>query len=267
MKTNETSYLTFVAMQAALKAGEEIKRGFNTSFSISSKEGRQNLVTAYDKKSEHIIIDFIQKHFPSHDILAEESGSAGKADAEILWIIDPLDGTVNFAHSIPMFSISIAACRNEDILCGIVFQPMTQELFVAEKGKGAYLNGTLLGVSKESRLDQSLLATGFPYNVDEDPNHCIETFAHFTQMGYPIRRMGSAAIDLAYVAAGRFGAYWEVYLHPWDMAAGKLLVEEAGGKVTCYDGSPRSLFTYTNLLASNGIFHPFMINHLTRMDG
>ncbi len=260
------SEMTLVAIQAALKSGEELKRGFNTSFSISSKEGRQNLVTEYDKKSEEIILSSIQKHFPMHHFLAEESGASSHGTGEITWVIDPLDGTVNFAHNVPIFSISIAACRGNEILCGVVLQPITQELFVAEKGKGSFLNGSSICVSKETDLSQSLLATGFPYNVDTDPHHCVETFAHFTKMGYPIRRMGSAAIDLAYVAAGRFGVYWEVLLHPWDMAAGKLLVEEAKGVVSRYDGSPRDVFTYTNLLASNGVFHPFMIEHLSRMD-
>jgi myo-inositol-1(or 4)-monophosphatase len=260
----ENSYFTLIATQAALQAGELLKKGFSTSFQISSKEGKQNLVTEYDKKSEDIILSFIQKHFPSHDILSEERGAINQEGGEIVWIVDPLDGTVNFAHNIPMFSISIAACRKEEILCGVIFQPMTQELFVAEKNRGAFLNGTPIQVSKETRLDQSLLATGFPYNVDENPNHCIDTFSHFIKQGLPIRRLGSAAIDMAYVAAGRFAAYWEVLLHPWDVAAGKLIVEEAGGLISCYDGSQRSVLSYTNLLATNGIFHDFMIKQLTQ---
>lgn len=254
----ESSSLSFVAIQAALRAGELLRRGFSTSYEILSKPGKQNLVTEYDKNAEKMIISCIREHFPDHSFLAEESGMAHASHPSILWIIDPLDGTVNFAHNIPVFSISIAACEGQKVLCGVVYQPMTHELFVAEKGRGAYLNGTRLKVSAAANLDVGIFATGFPYNVDENPLECIDVFAKLTKMGLPIRRLGSAAIDLAYVASGRFDAYWEVVLQPWDMAAGILLVEEAGGRVTTYEGARHDLLNASTMLASNGLIHEQM---------
>jgi myo-inositol-1(or 4)-monophosphatase len=259
------SFLTVLAIQAALQAGELLKRGFGTSFHVSSKKGKQNLVTEYDKASEKGIIACILSHFPDHAFLAEESGESGAKDAPVLWIIDPLDGTVNFAHHIPHFSVSIAAAVHKEVVSGVVYQPLLGELFVAEKGKGAYLNGTRLKVSATRSFDEAIMATGFPYNVDENPLHCINRFSEMTQLGIPIRRLGSAAIDLSYVAAGRFDAYWEVALHPWDMAAGKLLVEEAGGKVTHYNGTQRSPFSHDSLVSSNGLLHEKMIEKLNKL--
>ncbi len=247
MKNKE---LLKVAIEAAQKAGDLLRQGFGTSFKISKKGGKHNLVTEYDHAAEKMIIQTISEHFPSHGFLAEESGQGKKGD--VLWIIDPLDGTVNFAHGIPVFSVSIAATQGEEILCGVVYQPITEELFTAEKGNGAYLNGHRLRVTKTTDINDAFLATGFPYNVDQNPLHCIDTFSHMTKKGIPIRRLGSAAIDLAYVAAGRFDAYWEVSLQPWDLAGGKLLVEEAGGKVTDYDGKPRPLLGTGPVLATNG---------------
>ncbi|MBS0615510.1 MAG: inositol monophosphatase [Verrucomicrobia bacterium] len=247
MKNNE---LLSVAVDAAEKAGKLLRKGLGTSFQISKKSGKHNLVTEYDHASEKIIIETILKAFPSHGILAEESGPS--KTGEILWIIDPLDGTVNFAHGIPVFSVSIAATRGEEILCGVVYQPITEELFTAEKGKGAFFNGQKMQVTDTTDINAAFLATGFPYNVDQNPLHCIDTFSNMTKKGIPIRRLGSAAIDLAYVAAGRFDAYWEVSLEPWDLAGGKLLVEEAGGKVTDYEGRPRSLRERGPILATNG---------------
>lgn len=256
--SKESPPLSFVAVQAALRAGELLRKGFSTSFEILSKPGKQNLVTEYDKSSEKTIISFIRAYFPDHSFLAEESGMARSSPSSIIWIIDPLDGTVNFAHQIPVFSISIAACLGQKILCGVVYQPITQELFVAEKGQGAYLNGTRLKVSASADLEVGIFATGFPYNVDENPLECVDVFARMTRMGLPIRRLGSAALDLAYVAAGRFDAYWEVTLQPWDMAAGILLVEEAGGRVTTYDDKRHDLLTPGTMLASNGLIHEQM---------
>jgi myo-inositol-1(or 4)-monophosphatase len=256
------SELTLTAINAALQAGELLKKGFGTHFKIESKPGRQNLVTEYDKTAEQFIISSIQKRFADHSILAEESGALTHSKSPYTWIIDPLDGTVNFAHGIPHFSVSIAVAKEEKVISGAVFQPMTQELFVAERGQGAFLNGTALSVSSDTSLDTALLATGFPYNADENPLHCIDHFALLQGQGIPIRRLGSAAIDLAYVAAGRFAAFWEVTLQPWDMAAGMLLVEEAGGRVTHYDGKKRSLFNDGTVLATNGHLHQQMIAQL-----
>ncbi|MBS0649176.1 MAG: inositol monophosphatase [Verrucomicrobia bacterium] len=259
MKKNNSEFLT-VAIEAALQAGDLLKKGFGTSFEITSKPGRHNLVTEYDKAAEARISSCLLKRFPSHGFLGEEQGHTKQGD--VVWIVDPLDGTVNFAHGIPMFSISIAAAADHELLASCVYQPMTGELFWAEKGRGAFLNGTSLHVTKNKSLEDALLATGFPYNVDEDPLHCIETFAQMTRQGFPIRRLGSAAMDIAYVAAGRFDAYWEVSLQPWDFAGGKLLLEEAGGKLTHYDGSPCDLFKSGTILATNGLLHPLMQEQL-----
>ncbi|MBI3236694.1 MAG: inositol monophosphatase [Chlamydiales bacterium] len=264
MKQIDPSHLTFIAIQAALSAGDLLRKGFGTSFRIDSKPGKQNLVTEYDNASENRILSLISKEFPSHGFLAEESGKSSGSNHDVLWVIDPLDGTLNFAHQIPLFTISIAATVDGKPVSGVIYQPMSQELFVAERGKGSYLNGNRIFVTKTEHLEKAAMATGFPYNVDKNPFHCIEKFAHMTQLGVPIRRLGSAALDLAYVAAGRFDAYWEVSLHPWDMAAGKLLVEEAGGKVTHWDGSLHPVFCNESILATNHKLHETMISHLNQ---
>lgn len=250
------------ARQAALQAGEMLRKKFGTCFEISCKEGRHNLVTECDKMSENFIIDTIYKTFPTHAILAEESGASSQKN-EVTWIIDPLDGTVNFAHTIPIFSVSIGVAVGNQVVCGVVYQPMTHELFLVEKGKGAFLNGTLLKVSSTPLLENGFVATGFPYNVNENPLHCVDTFAKLARQGIPIRRLGSAAIDLSYVAAGRFDAFWEVILQPWDYAAAQLLIEEAGGKVTDHSGKDHSLFSAGPILASNGKVHKQMSTLLT----
>lgn len=256
------SEYSVLAIQAALAAGELLRQGFGTKFQIESKPGKQNLVTEFDKASETAIISAILERYPDHNILAEESGQYQKSSSPFTWIIDPLDGTVNFAHNVPMFCISIALAHESEILSAVVYHPLLQELFFAEKGKGAYLNGTPIHVTQTSTYDQSLLATGFPYNVDTNPLHCIEHFTRLQGQGIPIRRIGSAALDLSYVAAGRFDGYWEVSLYPWDMAAGILLVEEAGGTVTHYDGSKHKIFCHETIVATNGKLHPLLLKHL-----
>lgn len=259
---HEPSHFTLVAILAALQAGGLLSKGFGTEFVVSHKTGKQNLVTEYDKLSEECILSLILSHFPSHAFIAEERGASDPSPSGITWLIDPLDGTVNFARGLPHFSVSIAAAAHTEIVSGVVYQPMTNELFVAEKGKGAYLNGKRLHVSHTKDLDQAMLSTGFPYNVDQNPLHCIDQFVHMLKRGIPVRRLGSAAMDLAYVAAGRFDAYWEATLHPWDIAAGKLLVEEAGGRVTHQNGTPHEIFGYKSLLATNEALHPQMLQHL-----
>ncbi len=248
------SRLTLVATHAALKAGELIKKGFGSDFVFETKEGRHNLVTEMDQKSEAVIIEMIKNHFPDHGFLAEESGESGHAEG-IRWIIDPIDGTVNYAHKIPNFSVSIAAVFQSEILAGVIFQPMTNELFTAEKGLGAYLNGERLKVTSTGVLDSAILGTGFPYNVHENPLNCLDLFGEFAKLGIPLRRLGSAAIDLAYVAAGRYDGFWEVSLRPWDYAAGKLMIEEAGGRFTDFEGNPYVAFSEGPIIASNGILH------------
>lgn len=238
------------AIDAAQKAGTVLKEGFRTDYTISSKSQIHDLVTEYDHKSEAIIIETIRSSFPDHQILTEESGHHA-SDGDITWIIDPLDGTVNFAHGIPFFCVSIAAIQGTDILCGVIYSPMTEELFTAEMGEGAFLNGQPYKVTQQTSLLHSFLVTGFPYSVKENPLHCIDHFAHIVGMGIPIRRLGSAALDLAYVAVGRFDGFWEVALQPWDMAAGALLVKEAGGIVIDYSGNDLNVMKSSSIIAGN----------------
>lgn len=260
------SEITSIAIDAALLAGDILRQGFGTSFQIKSKEGHHNLVTEYDHKAEKAVIEFISKRVPNSYFIAEESGESGnkeKSDA-LLWIIDPLDGTVNFAHNIPLFSVSIGVEQNKKMIAGVVYIPVTQELFVAEAGQGTFLNGTKIHVSPISSLNQSILATGFPYNLAENPSHCIDHFIDILRAGIPIRRLGSAAIDFAYTAAGRFEGFFEVSLSPWDCAAGKLLVEEAGGKVSSWHGAPFDIYSRKPLLATNGHIHTAAIELLNK---
>lgn len=252
------SSLTSTAIQAALKAGDILKRGFGTSYEISNKPGRQNFVTAYDKASEACIISFIQEQFPSHSFLAEESGFIEQSNEDnILWVIDPLDGTTNFAHHIPIFTISIAAYHLEEGLCGVIFQPLTQELFIAEKGKGAYLNGVRLKVSQTKQVEEALIIASLPYDQDSIPIFNLEQFTQMTQQGATLRNLGSAALALAYVAAGKADAFWMYHLHPWDVAAGQILIEEAGGILSRHGESP-SFHSSSHILACNQALHPFL---------
>jgi len=256
--------LTICAIEASKKAGEILRQGFGTSFKIFNKEGKNNLVTEYDKLSEKSIIETIKNKFPDHSFLAEESGATGNENKNsIKWVIDPLDGTVNFAHSLPIFSISIAAIKDDEILTGVVYHPILDQLFIAEKGQGAYLNGELITVSNNNDFDSSFLVTGFPYNVSKNPCGCIDHFVSIIMRGIPVRRLGSAALDLCYVACGIFDGFWEINLHPWDVAAGVLIVREAGGLVTQYDGSNYSIFNQS-LLATNGKIHQEIIDTLSK---
>jgi myo-inositol-1(or 4)-monophosphatase len=243
------------AISAAKIAGSILKEGYGTTFKINNKIGRNNLVTEYDFASEKAIINHIKNKYPNHRFLAEESGNTGtNNEDEIIWVIDPLDGTVNFAHSIPIFCVSIAALIKDEIVCAVIYQPLLDELFWAAKDMGAFLNGKQITVSTSDDMHTSLLVTGFPYNVDKNPYDCVGTFVKIVLNGIPIRRLGSAALDLAYVACGRFDGFWEADLHPWDVAAGVLIVKEAGGKVTKYNGKEFSIFDNT-VLATNAIVH------------
>lgn len=247
-----------VAVEAAKKAGAYLKQNLGKVRSIERKGGEEkNLVTEIDKGSEEIIIGMIRKHFPGHDILAEESGTKNAAKSDYRWIIDPLDGTTNFTHGFPVFCVSIGLEKKGRLELGVIFDPNTNELFTAERGKGAYLNGKRITVSKTDTLQSSLLVTGFPYNIAENPNKAVERFVGFLMKAQAVRRMGSAALDLAYVACGRFDGFWEVALQPWDMAAGVLIVEEAGGLVTDFGGKPMDIYNFA-LLSSNGKIHEEM---------
>ena len=253
----------------AKEAGEIIREGFGTNFSVEYKTNLSNFVTEIDKKSEAAIINFIKKEFPNHAVLAEESGehktslaSSQKGDgSEYLWVIDPLDGTSNFAHGLPIFSVSIGVQKNGETICGVVYDVMRDEIYSSEKGSGSFRNGQRLQVSSNDNLRKSMLVTGFPYDIADNPDYAIERFAAFLKASSAVRRLGSAAIDMCYVAAGVFDGFWEVHLHPWDMAAGKLLVEEAGGIVTDFNGTPMNIFN-KQILASNGKVHSEMLSVL-----
>lgn len=256
---------TILARQTAVSAGKLLQKGFGGNFVIDSKVGQHNLVTEFDNASEELIVKQIQKHYPNHSFLCEERGWQGD-QTEHLWIIDPLDGTVNFAHNIPVYCVSIAYARHGDIVSAAIYHPSVKELFVAEKGKGATLNGKPISVTSTANIEDAIFGTGFPYNVHQNPLHCIEQFAHIIRKGIPVRRMGAAAIDLSYVAAGRYDAFWEVSLHPWDYAAGKLLVEEAGGTFTNLAGeiyAPTSNYVAGSIVASNTRIHKSLLKMLT----
>ncbi len=254
-KKETLSHITLTAIEAALLSGDILRAGFGSHFKISNKEGKHNLVTEYDHLSEKAIIDFLSEHIDNSHFLSEEKGKVGEDSGGVYWIVDPLDGTVNFAHQIPIFSISIAALKEGQVVSAVVLQPITHELFVAEIGKGSFLNGQKLKVSDVFDLNKAILATGFPYNLASNPFHCIDHFVDILKLGIPIRRMGSAAIDLAYTASGRFEGFFEVELEPWDVAAGKLLIEEAGGKVTHWDGAAFDIHSRRPIFASNGHIH------------
>ncbi len=254
---------TSLAIHAAQEAGKLLLKGFQTDFQIKSKEGRHNLVTEYDYLSEKKIISILKEGTPEASFLAEESGMEGSFQ-DLLWIIDPLDGTVNFAHQIPIFSISIALQVKGHMQLGVVYSPLHNELFVAEKNKGAFLNNKPIHVSRNENVKEAMIATGFPYNLEEDPFHCIEHFMEIIKIGMPIRRLGSAALDLAYTACGRFEGFFEVGLSPWDVAAGNLLVEEAGGLITNWSGNPYQLHIKEPLFASNQKIHSSILPSLQK---
>lgn len=243
-----------LAVEIALEAGEILKKGYGTLFKISSKEGKHNLVTEYDFISEKMIIKRILDKYPDHFILSEEKGKTGKKHI-FKWVVDPLDGTVNFAHNIPFFAVSIGIMKDDEVFFGVVYSPMTNELFTARKGQGAFLNKKKIHVSSTSLLDKAILATGFPYNIKEDPFYCIERFSKILHLGVPIRRMGVASLDLCYVASGRFDGFWEVGLMPWDCAAGNIIIEEAGGKVTDWKMGKYDILQDMPILASNKHIH------------
>jgi myo-inositol-1(or 4)-monophosphatase len=248
------SPLTAPAIEAARKAGRILCDGFGKKFTISSKESIHDVVTEFDRAAEEAIISHLKNLFPSHSFLAEESGRSENDTGEICWIIDPLDGTMNFARHIPIFCICIAAVAGSRVETGVIYNPMLDELFVAERGFGAYLNGKRLHVSQVNEMKMAMLATGFPYSSG-DVHNLIVQFSNFLKHANPIRQMGSAALALAYIAAGRFDIFWALNLRPWDVAAAHLLIEEAGGKITHFDGSPYDLFRVSNILATNHLLH------------
>lgn len=238
-----------VMFEAADEAAKILLEYFGKEFEIDRKKFYNDLVTEVDKKSEAKIIEVIRKSFPEHSFLGEEGGEQ-KKKSEYLWIIDPIDGTVNYAHALPIFCISIALEINGVVSLGIVYNPVSKEKFFAERGKGAFLNGKQISVSDNNELKGAFLVTGFAYNAEND-NRSTEHFVRFVKLGLPVRRLGSAAMDICYVACGIFDAFWEANLNAWDVAAGYLILLEAGGKITDYNGEEYSIYN-RQILASNG---------------
>ncbi len=244
------------------EAGEVAREGFGKNFSIDYKLNTSDLVTEYDKKTEKVIIDFIKNEFPGHSILAEESGENLK-DSEYQWVIDPIDGTTNFAHGVPIFSVSIGVQKNGQTICGAVYDIMQNAIYSAELNSGAFKNDEKIGVSNNTDLEKSLLVTGFPYDIKNHMPRIANVFAEVLTKSRAVRRLGSAAIDFCYVAAGIFDGFWEMQLHPWDLCAGKLIVEEAGGNVTNFAGEQISIHS-GEIFASNGKIHDRMLAILNK---
>lgn len=258
------SYLETLAHEA----GSILRAGYEKEHQVNYK-GVIDLVTEVDHQSEAYLLGKIRKDFPSHHIFSEESGVIQGSD-EHVWYIDPLDGTVNYAHNVPMFSVSIAyaiqqsrsATRSSSLLLGAVYDPLRDEMFTAERGNGAYLNGRRLSASSTTDLQQSLLATGFPYDAWDTPQDNFINFIKFGKLSRGVRRLGSAALDLAYVGAGRFDGFWEMALNPWDVAAGGLICEEAGAKVTNVEGAEDYISPPQSVLAAAPGIHARMLEVL-----
>jgi len=248
-----------IAIHAAHAGGRILLQKFGTALTIRHK-GEVDLVTEADREAEEAIIAVLRGTFPRHDILAEE-GDYGGGGSSHRWIIDPLDGTTNYAHGFPWFAVSIALEVEGEVCLGVVYNPFHRELFFAEKGRGAFLNDIQLRVSATPRLDRSLLATGFPYDRKRSPVNNYDHFVNFQQAAQACRRAGAASLDLAYTAAGRLDGYWEMKLKPWDVAAGQLLVQEAGGRVSDFDGGRFDIYG-AECLASNSLVHAEMLTVL-----
>ncbi len=242
-----------VLLKAIHTGADQLTRFFQGEFSVSNKEGINNLVTEADHAAEKAIIEVIREAYPDHFILSEETGEM-KTSSNYKWIIDPIDGTVNFANGIPICCVSIAVEQDGQMVQGAVFNPFMREMFFAEKGKGATLNGKPIRVSNKETVSTSCLVTGFPYTYLDMPNGPVQIFEKLIRNGIPVRRLGSAAIDLCWVAAGRFDGFYEHKLEAWDSAAGFLIVEEAGGRVTDFKGDQYSPYQ-PHILATNGKIH------------
>ncbi|MFN0118849.1 MAG: inositol monophosphatase family protein [Elusimicrobiota bacterium] len=261
------SELYFITKKALLLAGNEVRKSFYKNKKVTFKDSTSP-VTEVDVRCERIIIATIKKKFPQHTFLAEESAFIKKGDLgpakgdRYRWVIDPIDGTVNFIHQIPQVCVSIAVESNGVTLVGGVFDPIKNELFMAVKGKGATLNGKKIVVSKKSDFKKSLLITGFPYDRDKHAKKLCQYQFNVLKKGIDIRRFGSAALDLCWLAAGRAEGFWEINLQPWDVAAGVLILSEAGGRTTDFKGNPFHLDRTTETLATNGKIHRQMIETL-----
>jgi myo-inositol-1(or 4)-monophosphatase len=266
-------------MRAAREAGDYARNVQRSELKIETKTNAMDIVTQVDSRNEQTIRDTVLALYPDHVFLGEELGSSeattpyallekegektpppfqgggrGVVDGLVKWIIDPIDGTVNYAHGLPIWCVSIGVEVNGVVECGAIYQPNLNEMFSVRRGEGAFLNGERIAVSIESDATKSLFVTGFPYNVDENPEGVIEQFSKFLHKGWLIRRLGSAALDLAYVACGRLEGFWEIGLSPWDTSAGQLMVREAGGRITHYDGTDYNIYK-RSIIATNGLQH------------
>lgn len=259
----DLEFVKRVGIAAAYK-GAGVLRSFFGKISEIGKKGAFDLVTEADTGSEKLIIETIQKVFPDHSILAEESGLQ-QGDSGCQWIIDPLDGTTNYAHQLGLFSISIAFCLNQDTVTGIVLNPLTGELFTAVSGKGAELNGRTIHVSNTKTVADSLLVTGFPYDRQIMLDALITRFSNCLRASQGVRRLGSAALDLCFVACGRFDGHWEQNLKPWDIAAGALIAKEAGATITDFSNRPFTI-DKKEILATNDKIHAEMLSLLALKD-
>ena len=239
--------------KAAIESGKILKENFGGTYGIESKDVVSNLVTEIDTRSEKKIIEIIKGDFPSHNILSEEIGAID-TESDVKWIIDPIDGTINYAHSIPLCCVSIGVEKKGDIVLGIVYNPFSGETFFAEKGNGATLNEKKIFVSSENDVEKSLLVTGFPYTSSKNPTKQLEVFTKIVSSDIPIRRLGSAALDICWTACGRFDGFWEYNLNPWDVAGGSLILSEAGGKLSNFSGNEYNIYE-KEILATNGLIH------------
>ena len=246
-----------VAMQAALRAGAIQKERFGDPTLVVQHKGAIDLVTEVDRQCEQAILEVVRGHFPDHDIVTEET-HIDRTGSRYVWFVDPLDGTTNFAHSYPFFCASVALTVDGEVVAGAVYDCVKEELFSAERGAGAHLNGRRLSVTARADLLTSLLVTGFPYDLREDLEGKLRLFTRFMGEARAIRRDGAAALDLSYLAAGRVDGFWEEKLQPWDLMAGKLMVEEAGGLVTRFDGAPLGLVA-DEIVAANPALHARML--------
>lgn len=253
----EASGALDVAVEAVRAAGAIQKARYGTALTVRHK-GAVDLVTEVDLACEEAIRDILARRSPGTAILGEEGGKTGEGSR--VWIVDPLDGTTNFAHGVPVFCATVALEEDGAVVAGATYDPLRGELFTAQRGRGAFLDGHPLRVSPQATLNDGLLATGFAYTYRDDPRN-FGAFADLTRASQGVRRLGSAALDLAYVAAGRFEAYWEADLKPWDVAAGRLLVEEAGGVVTGFSGAPYDHYMPA-VAASNGLVHAALLDVL-----
>lgn len=246
----------------ARQAGEILRAGVNQHFQIDRK-GVIDLVTEMDHRSENFILGEIQKRYPTHRIISEEVGVV-EGDASHVWYVDPLDGTVNYAHGIPFYTVSIAYAEDGQVRLGAVYDPSRDELYTGEKGSGAQLNGQPIRVSAAQDLDQSLLVTGFPYDIRTHPQKNLDHFTRFSLRSQGVRRLGSAALDLCYVAAGRLDGFWEIRIKSYDIAAGGLIAAEAGALVTKVDGSPDYITPPCSILAAAPPIHAQMLELLNQ---